>query len=158
MLKLRKATVRDVDLYYNWTNDEEVRKNSFNSSSISYQEHVKWFEKKLTSTHTLMLVFEDIADRPIGQVRIETQNQEAIIGISIDKNQRGRGFAVEMLKQSGKCYFTLYPENYIIAYIKKDNFASYHSFIAAGYKLIDEIFESGALSYKLRKNNVNLCE
>lgn len=156
MLKFRKANINDVDLYFSWANDQEVRNNSYRSETISFESHVKWFEKKLSSPQTLLLVFEDHFNQPVGQVRIENIKDYSIIGISIDKNHRGKGYAVEILKQSAAYYFSLYPKNYIIAYIKKDNFVSYKSFISAGYEFIDEVIESGVLSYKLIKINVPL--
>ena len=158
MLKFRKATISDMDIYFNWANEEEVRKNSYQSNSISFENHVKWFENKLISPQTLLLIFEDEKNNAIGQVRIETENEASIVGISIDSAHRGKGYAIEMLKQASAYYFSLYPKNYIIAYIKKDNFASYKAFVSAGYELLDEVEEVGILSYKLIKKNVSFPE
>lgn len=38
---LRDAVERDVDLLFQWANDESVRKNSFSTQDISYNDHVK---------------------------------------------------------------------------------------------------------------------
>ena len=153
MLKFREATKQDVYLYFAWANDETVRKNSFQSTSITFENHERWFENKLNSPQTLLLVFEDEKNNPVGQVRFETQKEYALVGISIDINHRGKGYALEMLKQSSANYFERYPDNYLIAYIKKDNFASYKAFVSAGYELLNEVEEAGVLSYKLIKKS-----
>lgn len=46
---LRKVTKDDIMLLYNWANDNEVRKNAFNSNYIDINVHKKWFEDKLNS-------------------------------------------------------------------------------------------------------------
>ena len=43
---LRVADWGDVDLLFSWANDKEVRKNSFSSEPICYEEHLAWFRKK----------------------------------------------------------------------------------------------------------------
>jgi RimJ/RimL family protein N-acetyltransferase len=158
MLKHRNALASDVDLYYAWTNDSEVRKNSYQSAAIPYENHVDWFHSKLKSPNTLLLIFENELKEAVGQVRLETDGNTAVIGISIDKNHRGKGYALEMLKAGCREYFSFNPNNCILAYIKKDNFASYKAFVAAGYKLLEEVEEAGVPSYKLKKENVSLSE
>ena len=44
-IRMRKANENDVDTYFRWTNDEEVRRNSFNTTQINYDNHVAWFKK-----------------------------------------------------------------------------------------------------------------
>ena len=49
MIKLRKASTKDCRLIWKWSNDQEVRTESFASDPIPYQDHCKWFESKITS-------------------------------------------------------------------------------------------------------------
>ena len=44
---LRKATIEDMDLLFQWANDPVVRKNSFSTAEISYEEHTKWYHNLL---------------------------------------------------------------------------------------------------------------
>ena len=44
---LRQVDEKDCDLIYNWANDEYVRKNSFSNEKIIYEDHIKWFNKKI---------------------------------------------------------------------------------------------------------------
>ena len=58
-LTYRLANNLDEDLYLNWANDDDVRKNAFNSEKITSENHHRWFSKKIKESDTLMLVFED---------------------------------------------------------------------------------------------------
>ena len=42
-LKLRETEMTDVDLLYSWIYDQLVRKNSFHTEVIDYQEHQQWY-------------------------------------------------------------------------------------------------------------------
>lgn len=44
---LRKATIADMDLLFEWANDPLVRQNSFTTEKITYEEHQRWFWKAL---------------------------------------------------------------------------------------------------------------
>mgnify|MGYP001548003329 CR=1 FL=1 len=103
-IKFRKAKLEDAQLYFNWANDKIVRQNSFNTSEIGYELHVKWFTAKLNSPDCFFYLFTDENDEPIGQVRIDKTNEEIVIGISIDEKQRGKGFGVSMLNQATEDY------------------------------------------------------
>ena len=148
----RKATVSDLDLYFNWTNDPDTRNNSFNLQSIDYQSHIEWFSWKINDKNTLMLVFENEDNIPVGQVRIEKKVTENIIGISIDKNFRGLGLAVTMLDVSCKMFFEQFDETIIHAYIKKANLASVKSFKKVGFDEEKELLIGEEESYLLVKN------
>ncbi|WP_158002136.1 hypothetical protein [Clostridium botulinum] len=39
MTKLRKVNEKDCEPLFQWANDKEVRKNSFNTEDIIYEEH-----------------------------------------------------------------------------------------------------------------------
>ena len=46
-LRLRRAEKEDCRFLYELRNEEEVRKNSFQTGIFSYEDHVAWFERKL---------------------------------------------------------------------------------------------------------------
>ena len=150
----RKATEIDLDLYFNWTNDTDTRNNSFNNQVVDYQTHTSWFLRKLVDKNTLLLVFENEEQIPVGQVRIEQKLSENIIGISIDKNFRGLGLAVIMLEISCKIFFEEFDEKTIYAYIKKVNLASIKSFKKAGFEEEKELLIGNEPSYLLVKNKL----
>lgn len=132
-IRFRFANANDSDLYFNWANDELVRKNSFNQAAISYNDHVVWFNEKVKSPFCYLYLFLNEFEVPIGQVRIDKHKEETVIGISIDLNFRGMSLAKHMLNKATEDYLIRFPEETIVAYIKKDNAASLKGFKNAGF-------------------------
>jgi folate-dependent phosphoribosylglycinamide formyltransferase PurN/RimJ/RimL family protein N-acetyltransferase len=148
MLSFRKAELKDVRLYFNWTNEKLVRSQSFISKPITFEEHNKWFLKKLLDVNTTMLIFID-GDDNIGQVRIEKfTNKQAKIGISIQRKFRGKKYAVKMLDLASNYFFKNNLDFTINAFIKKDNIGSIKSFEKAGYKLLCSITKKKIVSFQ----------
>ena len=146
MLKIRKANIGDINTYFNWANEEEVRKLSFNSSKILYSEHQIWYKKNLLDNDCFMYLF--FISTEIGQVRIQKiPTNGAIINISIDKNFRGMGYGVHMLKMSIELFRKTYPSIVINAYIKTENVASKIIFEKSGFKFRQELIYKNKKSY-----------
>ena len=51
-LKLRPVQKSDIELIFKWSNDEEVRKNSFHTETIKWEEHVKWFNNIIDNSNS----------------------------------------------------------------------------------------------------------
>lgn len=144
-LNFRNATLEDVDIYFSWINDVEVRKRSFNSDVIDYSKHVEWFSEKVKDRDTILLLyFQDL--EPVGQVRIELKNC-GVISFSIDSRFRGQGLASKMLESSAVHFFKLKSNFDLIGYVKKCNIPSVRAFERAGF--IKEELEDKIL-YRLR--------
>lgn len=133
--EFKLAKIEDCDLIYSWANDPEVRKNSFDTEHIKYEDHCKWFEGKLKSSTSNIYIFYD-SDVPTGQVRLdidELKNQ-AIISYLIAPNKRGQGYgtrmllALEELIKAEDINITT-----LVAEVKKDNFPSNNIFEKLGY-------------------------
>jgi RimJ/RimL family protein N-acetyltransferase len=147
----RMATQEDALLYFNWANDAEVRKNSFHSNTISYEDHVRWFNKKLISGKCSFYLFSNIQGVPVGQVRIESSLEETVIGISLDSAFRGKDLSRKLLKMATNDYLTRHPTEKISAYVKHENISSYKSFLAASFKEVQSVSIEGSKSFKLIK-------
>ena len=111
MLSFRKATADDVQLFFDWANDELVRFNSYNQQPVIYEKHVEWFSNKLADRNYTFLVFEDAKKQAVGQVRFQLENNGAVIGILVDKNHRGKGYAAEMLKMASEYFHEQHPRS-----------------------------------------------
>ncbi len=131
-LSFRNADQQDLMAYYNWTNEEEVRKYSYNSNPVSLESHTAWFQKKIQDPNVLMLVFSNSRNELIGQARIEITNQEAVIGISVDVNHRGKGYASRIIELTSAKFYEMAKKS-VSAYIKVENIASVKAFEEAGY-------------------------
>ncbi|MDB5256719.1 MAG: Acyl-CoA N-acyltransferase [Chitinophagaceae bacterium] len=151
MLSYYKASFSDCDLLFRWANDPTVRSNSFRQEEIEYEDHVQWLKAALNSGKCFIYIFTE--DRiPVGQVRISKNELETIIGISIDRDFRGKSFAAQMLILAVDDYLAQFPEEHISAYIKGTNQASLTVFQKAGFNQLSPVTEQGIPSYKLVKS------
>ena len=137
-LSHRTATAADEALYLQWANDADVRKNSFNEAQISPQNHHSWFSKKLKEEDALLLVFLNEKQEPVGQVRID-KGDYLQVDISVDQQQRGKGYALQMLQMALTEYVQRFGKNIrIFSLIKRENISSIKTFEKAGFKLQED--------------------
>lgn len=146
MISYRKATISDVDLFYQWINDPDVRKSSFTQAEINYKDHVEWFNNALSNEAISMLVFEK-EKSPFGQGRVTITEGVGIISFSIAKEYRGQKLSTKLLLNLADYFFKNYPDLDLVGYVKAENRASKRAFIAAGFK---EYAEDENLKYVLR--------
>ena len=139
-LFLIHANESHCNLVYEWINDDEVRKNSFNTNKIKYEEHVNWYREKINSDNCKMYLLAD-SNNNIGIVRLEKKNDEKIISYSISKEYRGKGYGYKILLEFEKELIKLYKKVKVIAYVKKENIASIRIFTSLKYKIIKEDYE-----------------
>jgi spore coat polysaccharide biosynthesis protein SpsF len=96
-VNLRLCNEEDVDSIYIMANDHTVRENAFNSNMIQYEEHCKWYFKSLEDKNRIMYIVEDENKATIGQIRLDKEENRAIISYSIEKNQRRKGYGKKVL-------------------------------------------------------------
>ncbi len=139
MLTFRNATIADTNLYFDWANDPDVREQSYSSNPIDLESHGKWFKSKLEDSSCLMLVFQNEENLNIGQVRIQKENiNEALIGISIAVEHRGKSYAKEMLKIASDYFLDSNEDFKLNAFIKMKNLSSKYAFEKAGFEFETE--------------------
>ena len=126
---LRSATKNDLMLFFDWANDEVTRSMSFNKTSISLDTHTNWFHNQLQSNNSFLLVLEE-NNIAVGQVKF---NKEGVIGISIDKQHRGKKLGVILINEGIRFIEKNGDFNKIRAYIKKENINSIRTFEKAGF-------------------------
>ncbi|WP_420147090.1 GNAT family N-acetyltransferase [Spirosoma sp.] len=151
MLTHRLAQLTDAQLYFEWTNDPDTRRQSFNSAPISLETHVAWFTQKLADGNTLMIVFENETGKPVGQVRFERKPvadmpDEIIISLSVDAQERGKGLAHQLIEQGCAVCAENWGDVTVHAYIKPENQASGRAFERAGFRLSTESGNFGQAS------------
>lgn len=152
-MKFRFATLNDSILCYNWANDPHVRKLSFNSNLINYQDHLAWFQMKILNPKNSFYIFENENGENVGLVRCELEdNSKATIGIIIDNTFRGKGLSSKMIQIASSEFLNKNHGVTIFAYILKDNLTSFKSFLKAGFKIVEEAIVSGKPSYILTLN------
>ena len=97
MFRIRLAGIDDLQTYFNWVNDEEVRKNSLNSNKVDFDVHKKWFLEKINSNQSFLLILEK-NNNPIGQIRFDNYEQKTSIDYSISSDHRKKGLGEILLK------------------------------------------------------------
>lgn len=135
---LRAIREEDCDLLFEWINDTEVRQAAFNSDTILYEDHRKWFYNKLGSSLTHMFII-CVRENPVGQIRIDMGNNEGVLDYSIAKKYRGYSYGsralekiiVEVKERGIKI-------NRLIGRVKIPNIQSRKAFENAGFRGVDK--------------------
>ena len=131
--RLRDVHDDDCRRLWEWATDPDVRAVSFSSTPIPWEHHRQWFYAKLRDPRCLFHIATDSADVPVGQVRYDREGDQAVISVSLDRQQRNRGYGSLLLRLSAQRVFATTALTLIHAYIKPENLASIRAFEKAGY-------------------------
>jgi RimJ/RimL family protein N-acetyltransferase len=150
-LHLRQAKLTDVDLIFEWSNDQLVRQQSFNSDVIVYEPHCEWFTHKLNDKNSLLSILES-DNKPASFLRIDIKVNNATIGVLTAPEFRGKGLASVFIQKGVAEYFKSNSLP-ILASIKKQNIASIKSFEKAGFSYLrdEEINQIDSVVYQIIK-------
>jgi len=88
---LKKALLSDMELTFQWAKNEDLRKFSFNTNPIDWQEHKTWFANKVQDVNCFYFLAE-WKDRIIGSVRFDRVDDTGVISYLVDPKFQGRGF------------------------------------------------------------------
>jgi UDP-2,4-diacetamido-2,4,6-trideoxy-beta-L-altropyranose hydrolase len=129
-----RATPELCDLFYEWVNDAETRKNSFNPEKISYDTHVEWYKRHIESRNCLMVVGY-IGEIPVGQLRVDIEHDVGIVSYSIAPAWRGKSLGILFLQEIPAILekYQMTPRE-IMGKVQKNNIASQKSFIRTGFE------------------------
>lgn len=131
---LRNAGESDLDLLFQWINDKEVRKNSFQTKEITYEEHQKWFMDMLQREDVKQYIYV-LEEESVGQIRICLNKEEAEISYSIAPKYRCMGYGKQMITALKKVVQEEYPKvKRLVAQVKPENVASQKVFLDCGYQ------------------------
>lgn len=134
-LYLRKANERDRKQLFDWANEPETRANSFHQEKISWEEHNGWYDRMMQAEDVLLYIAMDFM-KPVGQVRLNIEDDAGRISYSVDEECRGYHLGQKMLallekEAAGKV-------TRLVAEVKPDNMASRQNFEKLGYELYRE--------------------
>lgn len=119
-------------ILWEWANDPVVRSNSFHPEPIGFEDHCEWYERKLASPDCRIWIACD-EDVPAGQIRYERAGPHAEVDISVAAEQRGRGIAQMLLRETAGMACRELGVVSLIALVLEDNAPSLRAFDAAGY-------------------------
>ncbi|MHB1105269.1 MAG: GNAT family N-acetyltransferase [Lutibacter sp.] len=128
-LVLREAEINDAELLFNWANEINVRANSINQEPIIWENHLKWFLKKLNDSETKFLILTS-ENNFLGQIRIDLIDSYWNIDYSIDNQFRGKGLGTEIVR----LILNKFESYKFKATVKKQNKASIKVFKNLGFR------------------------
>lgn len=133
-LRIRALEDDDINDLFKWRNHPEVRKKSFNTLILSWNEHERWFKVKKEDPNTkIYLACRN--EQKIGSIRFEDRGEAIKVSVMLNPDFLGKGLGSEVIKLGTERFIE--EENSdkpIHAEIKKDNIASFKAFQKAGYR------------------------
>lgn len=132
-LRLRRATLDDMDMYLHWANDPEVRRQSLSTREIQREEHRQWFANRVDTPRARLWVAETRAGEPVGQVRLESTQRDWQLDYSVDPEFRGRSYAWTMLDLAFRTLRDEFADGVILAEVKEGNRRSRNILISLGF-------------------------
>jgi UDP-2,4-diacetamido-2,4,6-trideoxy-beta-L-altropyranose hydrolase len=148
-ITVRKANADDVQLYFDWANDPQVRANSFQTSDITWSEHESWFRCVLNNSANTLYLYS-IGEKPASQMRLKLDGNTATINYSVSTDFRGQGLGTWLLMHIAlKTRIELPEVKTLIGWVKKNNIPSLRAFEKAGYSVTTESEDSFMYSLDL---------
>jgi RimJ/RimL family protein N-acetyltransferase len=97
--KLRKATLLDNDLTFQWAQDPTVRRYAFTQNEITKEGHEAWFKNKLADPLCEYFILETSEGNPLGSFRIDynSSTSTGLISYLIAPEFHGKGWGIAML-------------------------------------------------------------
>lgn len=144
--EIKLATIEDMKSVFDLSNDELVRANSFNQEKIIWDDHQKWFEKKINDENSVFYIVNNLNNIFMGYVRLEKEKEDWILTIHLRGEYRGKGLGKEILET----ICSLNSEKCIIAFVKEKNLPSVNSFEKANFENINLVSINNERYYKLK--------
>jgi len=127
-LGLRPVTEADTLVLFDWANDPEVRRNSFNTEPIPLEIHQIWLQNKLRDPGCVFYIAE-VDKIPAGMIRFDMVKNTATISYLLDKDFRGKGIGTLLLQKGIEALKNQKPTVIkAIGYIQESNLASIAAF------------------------------
>ncbi|RSK43528.1 UDP-2,4-diacetamido-2,4,6-trideoxy-beta-L-altropyranose hydrolase [Hymenobacter perfusus] len=134
-LTARRATAADSKQYLLWANDPAVRSNAIRQETIAWEQHQRWFSRRLDDAETYLYYFEQ-QGQPVGQVRLEFTGSEALIDYSVAATARGQGLGLAVLLRAILELRRERPGPWtLVAQVKAGNLPSRRVFERVGFAL-----------------------
>jgi RimJ/RimL family protein N-acetyltransferase len=132
-MALRKAGITDKELTFKWATNEDIRAFSFSTNVITWDEHSKWFEKRIHLKECYFYVAE-LEGAPVGSIRFDVENAIATISYLVDSGHHGVGIGRILLASGMKIFLGEAKEvNQIVGYVRKNNIPSVKIFERMGF-------------------------
>ena len=142
ILSLRNAEPGDIDILFQWANDSETRRNSFDQHEIAWDEHEAWFNRMINDPDRVQFIMMN-DNTPVGQIRLDISGDVAIISYSIAPEERGKGYGKRIIKLAKEMIHKDYPSIIRMkAEVKPQKKASIKGFEQKGFAENNRVYET----------------
>ena len=132
-LIFREATADDLQLLFEWNNDPEVRRRSFNTEPILLENHTRWYQARLENPNSKIYIAET-KDSPAAQIRFDLNGGTATISYLIAAAYRGKGLGHTVLQKGIEKLQKQRPDlQRVEGLVQPENIASVRAFEKAGF-------------------------
>ena len=138
-IPMRRVEHGDCRRLFDWANEAEVRRQSFSSELISWEDHQRWFARKLQDPRCYHFVGLGEEGAQVGMVRFDVEGEIADISVSVDREHRGGGMGAALIRAGVEALARAGEVAKIHAYIKDENVASVRAFERAGFGGIEQV-------------------
>jgi len=135
MYELRKATIEDAKLLFEWANDDEVRATAVIKKKIVWGEHINWLTNKLKNNQSHIYILTENTNVNIGIVRFDKEHDLFVISYFIDNLHRKKGMGQLILQLGFEKMRKIAPQSKFKGSVQKDNMASNRIFEKLGFRL-----------------------
>lgn len=130
-INIRKVNSKDALILYDWVNKKDsLEQKLVTNNKISFENHIKWFNKRIDDEDTYIWIIEKDKINSIGQIRFEKYIDKYFdIDIYIIQSERKKGIAKLALNLAmNKIYNGMFR-----AIVKKNNYSSYNFFNSCNF-------------------------
>jgi len=147
-VSLRPASSSDCGLIWQWRNDPEVRAVALDRQPIAWPAHVDWFDALQADPNCQILIAENTAGQPIGQIgfQFDARRDQVEINLALDQKNRGRGTGALLIQVALERIFSTTEVNHVVALMRSGNTASEKSFRTAGFQPIAPTIVDGVMA------------
>lgn len=141
-IKVRRATIDDLDLLHSWRNHPNIRSVSANSEVISLEEHSEWLKKVLADPDRHILIAYQSDGVLVGAVRFDECGVEAEISIYASPDLMVKGMGSQIL-MAGERWIAENRKSVkeFHAKVLGENTASHGLFQKSGYQKFESTYK-----------------
>jgi len=146
-ISLTKAESSEIEFFWYLRNKPYVFRYSLSASSVSWEDHVNWIMPIILGVSNKKLFLIRYGKMPVGQIRLDINENEAEISISVLSEFHGKGIAVASVNLMIKKIKNEQAIRMLEATVHKNNIASIGLFNKLRFKLDSK--KGKWLKYKL---------
>jgi RimJ/RimL family protein N-acetyltransferase len=133
---IRPSRANAQDRRYVWqvNNHSSVRRQSIDTDSIPWEDHVEWYADVMSDPNRLLYIVQ-YKGEDCGVVRFDLDREaaEAEIAIAVEKSFRGRHIGRKLIAATTSSVIEQGELTTVVAHVRPENEPSLKAFEAAGY-------------------------